>query len=215
MHTRSHGPLPDPPVRLQTPRLRVEPPRLGIHDGRLHCGALPTELLENGKQLRLVATSLQESTLPGAGRGIIVQEDVAPGQLFEEFGGEVITFDEAKMRRSQVSLISQLTLSFIVSQFVFASQFAFVSSCDNTPTASVQGNHHIIRNGTFYIDSKPTLNRPALWFGQRHLLAGFANTLPRDYCNSKFVRVGDRIVLESTMQLRAGMEVFAFYERTD
>ena len=79
MHTRSHGPLPDPPVRLQTPRLRVEPPRLGIHDGRLHCGAVLTELLENGKQLRLVATSLQESTLPGAGRGLIVQEDVSPG----------------------------------------------------------------------------------------------------------------------------------------
>ena len=84
MHTRLHGSLSDRLVRLQTPRLRVEPPRLqvGSHEGRLHCGAAPTELLENGKQLRLVATSLKESTdstLPGAGGGLIVQEDVAPG----------------------------------------------------------------------------------------------------------------------------------------
>ena len=79
----------------------------------------------------------------------------------------------------------------------------------------MQGNHHIKRLDTFAVDSKPTLRRPYLWFAERHLLAGFANTLDRSLCNCKFITVGDRIFLESTKPLLAGMEVFAFYERTD
>ena len=39
-HTRSQGAFPDPPVRIQHPRLRTEEPRFGIHEGRFHCGAL-------------------------------------------------------------------------------------------------------------------------------------------------------------------------------
>ena len=83
-----------------------------------------------------------------------------------------------------------------------------------TSTAT-QGNHHIKRLDSFAVDSKPTLRRPYLWFAERHLLAGFANTLDRSLCNCRFITVGDRIFLESTKPLLAGMEVFAFYERTD
>ena len=79
----------------------------------------------------------------------------------------------------------------------------------------MQGNHHIKRLASFAIDSKPTLRRPHLWFAQRHLLDGFANTLDRALCNAVFITLGDRIFLVATKPLLAGMEVFAFYERTD
>jgi hypothetical protein len=79
----------------------------------------------------------------------------------------------------------------------------------------MQGNHHIKRLDSFAVDSKPTLRRPLLWFAERHLIAGFANTLDRSLCNSEFITVGGRIFLMTTKPLRAGMEVFAFYERTD
>ncbi len=79
----------------------------------------------------------------------------------------------------------------------------------------MQGNHHIKRLDSFAIDSKPTLRRPRLWFAERHLLAGFANTLDRALCNCRFITVGNRIFLVATRPLHAGMEVFAFYDRTD
>ena len=79
----------------------------------------------------------------------------------------------------------------------------------------MQGNHHIKRLDSFAVDSKPTLRRPHLWFAQRHLLAGFANTLDRSCCNCKFIKDGNRIFLVTTKPLRAGMEVFAYYERSD
>ena len=85
-----------------------------------------------------------------------------------------------------------------------------------TSNATLQSNHHIKRVGTSYIDSKPSLLRPELWFAQRHLLAGFANTLPRQFCNSIFVTVGNRVFLQTKdMPLHPGMEALPFYERTD
>lgn len=100
--------------------------------------------------------------------------------------------------------------------YCFIHQLLFVSVGSNAQTSTAtQGNHHIKRLDTFAVDSKPTLRRPYLWFAERHLLAGFANTLDRSLCNCKFVTVGDRIFLESTKPLLAGMEVIAFYERSD
>jgi hypothetical protein len=79
----------------------------------------------------------------------------------------------------------------------------------------MRGNHHIKRLDSFAVDSKPTLRRPLLWFAERHLLAGFANTLDHSLCNSEFITMGSHIFLVTTKPLRACMEVFAFYERTD
>ena len=78
-----------------------------------------------------------------------------------------------------------------------------------------EGNHHIKRLDSFAIDSKTSLRRPHLWFAERHLLAGFANTLDRALCNCEFITFEGRIFLVTTRPLRAGAEVFAFYERTD
>ena len=58
---------------------------------------------------------------------------------------------------------------------------------------------------------------PLLWIAERHLLAGFANTLELtlSICNSELITIGIRISLVTAQPLRAGMEVFAFYERID
>ena len=197
-HTRSQGAFPDPPVRIQHPRLRTEEARFGIHEGRFHCGALVEERMR--VPLRLVAASLKESTIPGAGRGIVVREDVPKNKKFLEYGGECITLAEAKKRQNKVHIVLSIN--------------CYLCLLAQTSTAT-QGNHHIKRLDTFAVDSKPTLRRPYLWFAERHLLAGFANTLDRSLCNCKFVTVGDRIFLESTKPLLAGMEVIAFYERSD
>ncbi len=61
-HTRSQGAFPDPPVRIQHPRLRTEESQFGIHEGRFHCGALVKKRMR--VPLRLVAASLKESTIP-------------------------------------------------------------------------------------------------------------------------------------------------------
>lgn len=100
-HTRSHGRFPDPPVRLEHPRLRIEGPRFGIHDGRFHCDAIE-EVRRKGRPLRLVAMSVKESTIPGAGRGLFVREDVPDNTIFAEYGGELITLAEARKRQMQV-----------------------------------------------------------------------------------------------------------------
>ena len=85
-----------------------------------------------------------------------------------------------------------------------------------TSHATLQGNHHIYKVGTAYIDSKPSLRRPEQWFAERHLLAGFANTLPRKLCNCILVTVGIRVFLQTTSKpLHPGMEALPFYERTD
>jgi hypothetical protein len=54
-----------------------------------------------------------------------------------------------------------------------------------------------------------------MWFAQRHMLTGFANTLDRRFCNGKFVQVGERIILRATQRLVADTEMIANYERTD
>ena len=100
-HTRSQGDRPDPPVRLQTPRLRIEPPQYGIHEARFHCGAC-VEFLPDGTRLDLAATSLQESTLEGAGRGVIVKQYVPPNTIFTEYGGDVVSERVARSRRAKV-----------------------------------------------------------------------------------------------------------------
>ena len=99
-HTRSQGKLPDPPVRLQHPRLRTEEPRFAVHEGRFHCGAFEEE--RKGVPLRLSPASLRESTLPGGGIGVFVREDVPDKTVILEYGGEVITMEEAKRRQIQV-----------------------------------------------------------------------------------------------------------------
>ena len=102
-HTRSQGAFPDPPVRIQHPRLRTEEPRFGIHEGRFHCGALVEERMR--VPLRLVAASLKESTIPGAGLGVFVREDVPKDKIFLEYGGECITLAEAKKRQQKVHIV--------------------------------------------------------------------------------------------------------------
>ena len=84
-----------------------------------------------------------------------------------------------------------------------------------TFAVSIQGNHHIKRVGGVCVDSKPTPRRPPMWFAQRHMLTGFANTLDRRFCNGKFVQVGERIILRATQRLVADTEMIANYERTD
>jgi len=101
IHTRSLGDLPDPPVRIQTPRLRIEQAQYGFHDARFHCGAY-TEILLDGTRVELVASSLQESTLPSAGRGVIVRQFVPPTTTFLEYGGDIIGPSVAKARRAEV-----------------------------------------------------------------------------------------------------------------
>ncbi len=46
--------------------------------------------------------SLQESTIPGAGLGIFVREDVQNNTVFSEYGGELINLAEAKKRQLKV-----------------------------------------------------------------------------------------------------------------
>ena len=99
----SQGNFSDPPVRLQHPRLRTEEPRFGFHEGSFHCGAIG-KLLCKGRPLRLVAMSLKESTVPGAGRGLFVREDVWAKTIFSEYGGELITLDEARKWQMEVTL---------------------------------------------------------------------------------------------------------------
>ena len=98
-HTRSQGNFSDPPVRLQHPRLRTEEARFGFHEGRFHC---VQELRRKGRPLRLVASSLKESTIPGAGRGLFVREDVPAKTVLAEYGEELITLDEARKRQKEV-----------------------------------------------------------------------------------------------------------------
>jgi hypothetical protein len=103
MHTRSQGERPDPPVRLQTPRLRIEPAQYGIREARFHCGAC-VEFLPDGTRLDLAASSLEESTLEGAGRGLIVKQYVPPNTKYSEYGGEVVDERVARSRRAKVIL---------------------------------------------------------------------------------------------------------------
>ena len=97
MHTRSHthseGGFPDIPVRLWRGHgLRIEEPRFGFHEGRYHCAAF-----SDGNELKYVAVSLEESTREGAGRGLILKEDIVGGTDLCEYGGEVVSQAEAKM----------------------------------------------------------------------------------------------------------------------
>ena len=101
MHTRSQGDRADPPVRLQTPRLRIEPPQYGIHEARFHCGGC-TEILPDGTRVNLAASSLQESTLDGAGRGVIVRQFVPPNTMYLEYGGVVVGENDAKRMHAEV-----------------------------------------------------------------------------------------------------------------
>lgn len=109
-HTRSQGNRPDPPVRLQTPRLRIEPAQYGIHEARYHCGAC-VEFLPDGTRLDLAASSLQESTLEGAGRGLILNQYVPPNTKYAEYGGDVVGERVARSRRAKV-------ISFLVCDFI-------------------------------------------------------------------------------------------------
>jgi SET domain-containing protein len=56
----------------------------------------------DGVTLRLSPASLKESTVPGGDYGVIVQEDVPRNTAFLEYGGELITLEEAKRRQNKV-----------------------------------------------------------------------------------------------------------------
>ncbi len=101
MHTRSLSDLPDPPVRIQAPRLRTEQAQYGFYNARFHCGAY-TEIFHDGMRVELVASFLQESTLPFAGGGVIVQQLVPPNTTFLEYCGEFVRPSVAKARRAEV-----------------------------------------------------------------------------------------------------------------
>ncbi len=46
--------------------------------------------------------SVKESTIPGAGNGIFVREDVPAKTILSEYGGELLTLAEARKRQMQV-----------------------------------------------------------------------------------------------------------------
>ena len=98
IHTRSRRPASSkPPIRRQNPPLRIE-----TNPARYHLGAARTQL-PNGKWVDLAAVSVQASTIPNAGKGVIVRQLVRRGTKFMEYGGETISLPDAMIRRRQVN----------------------------------------------------------------------------------------------------------------
>ena len=192
MHTRSRRPASSkPPIRRQNPPLRIE-----TNPARFHLGAARTQL-PNGKWVDLAAVSMQASTIPNAGNGIIVRQLVRRGTKFIEYGGETVSLPAAMIRRRQVCNKFQVLIALKLS--------------NSTHISLMQGNRHIKRVNGVYLDSKTYSRRPRAWFARRHLVAGFLNTLPRAQCNCKFVNVGDRVFAKATADILPNTEVFMFY----
>ena len=192
MHTRSRRPASyKPPVRRQNPPLRIE-----TNPARFHLGTARTQL-PNGKWVDLAAVSMQASTIPNAGKGIIVRQLVRRGTKFLEYGGETISLPDAVIRKRQVFTKSQVLIALNPSNLTYI--------------LFMQGNHHIKRVNGVYLDSKSNSRRSRAWFARRHLVAGFLNTQPRAQCNCKLVTVGDRVFAEATADILPNTEAFAFY----
>ena len=194
MHTRSRRPASSnlkPPIRRQNPPLRIE-----TNPARFHLGAARTQL-PNGKWVDLAAVSMQASTIPNAGNGIIVRQLVRRGTKFIEYGGETVSLPAAMIRRRQVCNKFQVLIA--------------LNPSNSTHISLMQGNRHIKRVNGVYLDSKTYSRRPRAWFARRHLVAGFLNTLPRAQCNCKFVTVGDRVFAEATADILPNTEAFVFY----
>ncbi len=55
--------------------------------------------------------------------------------------------------------------------------------------------------------------RPLPWYCARHLVAGFANSLPtRRACICDFVTIGDNVFLKARRVLRDREELYVFYK---
>ena len=155
MHTRSRRPASyKPPVRRQNPPLRIE-----TNPARFHLGAARTQLL-SGKWVDLAAVSMQASTIPNAGMGIIVRQLVRRGTKFLEYGGETISLPDAVIRKRQVFTKSQVLIALNPSNLTYI--------------LLMQGNRHIKRANGVFLDSSSNSRRSRAWFARRHqLVAGF------------------------------------------
>ena len=98
---------------MQHPRFRTELAR-GSKPERYHLGSLEVPLEYEPGQRRFGRTgtmarvSLKESTIPGAGLGVHLRQDVPANQLILMYWGKGISIEEALRRKKLVICISEI-----------------------------------------------------------------------------------------------------------
>jgi hypothetical protein len=142
---------------------------------------------------------LKESTIPNAGYGVLLRQDVLHSQLLLKYWERKMSMKEATRQRKRVLYFIGFTER--LSNLICWRWFLW------------QSNHHIKRVPCecFCFDSKPTNERPYSRYAHRHLVAGFANSLNRTDCNCEFVTIGDCIYIRAKYTLPAGTEIFVYY----
>ena len=63
----------------------------------------------------------------------------------------------------------------------------------------------------YCLDCKPTGQRDYLWYAQRHLVAGFVNSVDNAFCNCYFVTIGDCVYIKAKYAMLAETELFVHY----
>lgn len=91
--------------------------------------------------------------------------------------------------------------------------FVAVDFAQTCISFDIQGrDQYVKRVNALYFDCRPTVMRPLSWYAERHLVAGFANTLEtRPECNCDFVTVGNQVFIKARRLIQAGEEIYVYY----
>ena len=144
---------------------------------------------------RLPEVSIKKSSIPNAGFGLYIRENVRKGQIISIYRRRIISEAEAKLLKNKVPIDSA---TYFPSRVV-NSEF-------------VQGNRHIRANhaGCNCLDSRPTLKEGYEFLSSIHEVAGLANSCKKS--NADFVDVGFDCVLEAAVDMVKGTEIFPKYD---
>ena len=151
---------------------------------------------------RLPEVSIKKSSIPNAGFGLYIRENVSKGQPISIYRRRTISEAEASLLKKKV-LMDSTTLFLVL--FRRVSFIELHSEC-------MQGNRHIRANHAACncLDSRPTLKEGFEFFSSCHEVAGLANSSKKS--NAVFVDVGFDCVLEATADLVKGAEIFPKYD---
>lgn len=71
-----------------------------------------------------------------------------------------------------------------------------------------------INTHAFCFDSRclPSQGYPMEWYVRHHLVAGFANSNVRKFCNAKFETFADEVFLVATKPIEKDEEIFVYYK---
>ena len=120
-----------PQPKMQHPRFRTELAS-GSKPERFYLGNLEVPLEYEPGQRRagrtgtLARVSLKESTIPGAGLGVHLREDVLANRLILLYWGDTITMEEAQRRKIEVCICIRTSLPVLFPATISSS---FVNQC--------------------------------------------------------------------------------------